>query len=177
MELSETSVVEQQVEEPGEWLDEEASDLPVLAEDLFLPDPARKKFTRSEWRCERRQYATVSDTSHQLDGGASRLQTAQESDSTLDIIRKSVHNGDKQYLMEDELLYRVAERAGTGECARQLCYLEYTGRWHTEQLTQYRWQDILDGRRRRTDCSKDSSGQEYMWTFRNYAEPVQNSRE
>ena len=110
VELSETPVVEQQVEEPGEWLDEEASDLPVLAEDLFLPDPARKKLTRSEYRRERRQYATVSDTSHQLDGGASRLQTAQESDSTLDIIRKSVHNGDKQYLMEDELLYQVAER-------------------------------------------------------------------
>ena len=120
VELSETSVVEQQVEEPGEWLDEEASDLPVLAEDLFLPDPARKKLAHSECRRERRQYATVSDTSHQLDGGASRLQTAQESDSTLDIIRKSVHNGDKQYLMEDELLYRVAERDGTGECVRQL---------------------------------------------------------
>ena len=48
VELSETSVVEQQVWGPGEWLDEEASDLPVLTEDLFLPDPARKKLTRSE---------------------------------------------------------------------------------------------------------------------------------
>ena len=92
VELSETSVVKQQVEESGEWLDEEGSDLPVLAEDLFLPDrPARKKLTCSECRCQRRQYATVSDTSHQLDGGASRLSTAQESNSTLDIIRKSVH--------------------------------------------------------------------------------------
>ena len=115
------SVVEQQVEEPGEWLDEEASDLPVLAEDLFLPDrPVRKKLTRSECRGERQQYATVSDTSHQLDGGTSRLETAQVSDSTFDIIRKSVHNGDKQYLMEDGLLYRVAERDRTGECIRQL---------------------------------------------------------
>ena len=67
----------------------------VLTEDLFLPDPARKKRTHSEYRSKRQKYATVSDTSHQLDGGASRLQTAQESDSTLDIIRKSVHNGDK----------------------------------------------------------------------------------
>ena len=34
------------MEEPGEWLDEEVSDLPVLTEDLFLPDiPARKKLT------------------------------------------------------------------------------------------------------------------------------------
>ena len=121
VEQSEMSVVEQQVEESSEWLDEEASDLPVLAEELFLPErPARKKLTRSECRRQRRQYATISDTSHYLDGGASRLQTAQESDSTLDIIRKSVHNGDKQYLMEDELLYQVAERDGTGECARQL---------------------------------------------------------
>ena len=120
VELSEMSVVEQQVGEPSEWLDEEASDLPVLTEDLFLPDPARKKLTHSAYRSKRQKYATVSDTSHQLDGGASRLQTAQESDSTLDIIRKSVHNGDKQYLMEDELLYQVAERDGTGECARQL---------------------------------------------------------
>ena len=120
VELSETSLVEQQVGEPSEWLDEEASDLPVLTEDLFLPDPARKKLTHSEYRSKRQKYATVSDTSHQLDGGASRLQTAQESDSTLDIIRKSVHNGDKQYLMEDELLYQVTERDGTGECARQL---------------------------------------------------------
>ena len=121
VEQSETSVVEQQVEEPGEWLAEEASDLPVLAEDLFLSDrPARKKLTGRECRHQRRQYATVSDTSHQLDGGASRLQTAQESDSTLDIIRKSVHNEDKQYLMEDGLLYCVAERDGTGECTRQL---------------------------------------------------------
>ena len=109
VELSETSVVEQQVGKPGEWLDEEASDLPVLTEDLFLPDPARKKLTHSEYRRKRQKYANVSDTSHQLDGGASRLQTAQESDSTLDIIRKSTHNGDKQYLMEDELLYQVAE--------------------------------------------------------------------
>ena len=110
VEQSEMSVVKQQVEEPGKWLDEEMSDLPVLAEDLFLSDrPATKKLNRSECRHQRRQYATVSNTSHQLDGGASRLQTAQESDSTLDIIRKSVHNGDKQYLMEDGLLYRVAE--------------------------------------------------------------------
>ena len=96
VEQSETSVVKQQVEEPSEWLDEEVSDLPLLAEDLFLPDrPARKKLTRSECRRQRRQYATVSDTSHQLDGGASRLQTAQESESTLYTIRKSDHNGDK----------------------------------------------------------------------------------
>ena len=99
VELSETSVVEQQVGEPSEWLDGGASRLQIA---------------------KRQKYATVSDTSHQLDGGASRLQTAQESDSTLDIIRKSVHNGDKQYLMEDKLLYQVAERDGTGECARQL---------------------------------------------------------
>ena len=112
VELSEASVVEQQVGELSEWLDEEASDLPVLTEDLFLPDPARKKLTHSEYRSKRQKYATVSDTSHQLDGGASRLETAQESDSTLDIIRKSVHNGDKQYLMEDELFYQVAERDG-----------------------------------------------------------------
>ena len=50
------------------------SDLPVLAEELFLPDrPARKKIIHSERKCHRRQYATVSDTSHPLDGGASRL--------------------------------------------------------------------------------------------------------
>ena len=36
VEQSEMSVVEQQVEEPSEWLDEEVSDLPVHAEDLFL---------------------------------------------------------------------------------------------------------------------------------------------
>ena len=109
------------MEEPSKWLDEEVSDLPVIAEDLFLPDrPARKKLTRSECRRQRRQYATVSDTSHQLDGGASRLQTAQESDSTLDTIRKSVHNGDNQYLKEDGLLFCLAELDGTGECTRQL---------------------------------------------------------
>ena len=51
--LSETSVVEQQVEEPSEWLDEEVLDQSVLAEDLFLPDrPARKKLTHSECRCQ-----------------------------------------------------------------------------------------------------------------------------
>ena len=128
VEQSEMSVVEQQVEEPGKWLDEEVLDLPILAEDLFLPDrPARKKLTRSECRRQRRQYATISDTIHQLDGGASRLQTAQESDSTLDIIRKSVHNGDKQYLMEDGLLFRVAGLDGTEEYTRQLVYLEYQG--------------------------------------------------
>ena len=60
----------------------------LLAEDL-------------ECRRQKQQYATSSGTSHQLDGGASRLQTSQESDSALDIIRKSVHNEDKQYLMED----------------------------------------------------------------------------
>ena len=54
MEQSETSVVEQQVEEPGEWLDEEVSDLLVLAEDLLLLDrPARKKLTHSECRRQR----------------------------------------------------------------------------------------------------------------------------
>ena len=36
MEQSETSVVEQQVEEPGEGLDQEVSDLPIFTEDLFL---------------------------------------------------------------------------------------------------------------------------------------------
>ena len=73
VEQSKTSVVEQQVEEPGEWLDEEVLDLPVLTEDLFLPNrPARKKLTHSECRRQRRQCATVSDTNHQLDRGASR---------------------------------------------------------------------------------------------------------
>ena len=51
--LSETSVVEQQVKEPSEWLDEEVLDQRVLAEDLFLPDrAARKKLTHSECRCQ-----------------------------------------------------------------------------------------------------------------------------
>ena len=57
VEQLEMLVVKQQVEEPGEWLDEEVSDLPVLAEDLFLPDrPARKKLTHRECR-RQRQYA------------------------------------------------------------------------------------------------------------------------
>ena len=81
---------------------------------------SKEETHRSECRHQRWQYATISDTSHQLDGGASRLQTSQKSDSASDIITKSVHNGEKQYLMEDRLLYRVAEWDGVRKCTKEL---------------------------------------------------------
>lgn len=94
--------------------------LPDFAEDLFSTSRTTTKMTRSENRDARSMFASTGDILHPLDGEATALQLAQESDPSLRTLRDQVKKPGTTFVMMDGLLHRQWQPDDTDEVIYQL---------------------------------------------------------
>ena len=82
------------------------TDLPDLADDLFMEVADRNRQSRHQKRIDRRRYANVWGQPVPLDGGPTQLKEAQSADPSLNIMRKKCKERTAPFFLREGIMLR-----------------------------------------------------------------------